>query len=91
MITLKLPSKVFYLLFINLFASFKTDNWQSAKELSLEASRTEAFVRNLTPVTDYELRMATVNDIGQSRWSNLLTITTEEEGNQSIFSMIIRM
>ena len=33
-------------------------------------------------MTDYELRMAAVNDIGQSKWSNLLTITTEEEGKK---------
>ena len=60
-----------------------TDNWQSAKEVNLEASRTEAFVRNLSPMTDYELRMSVINDIGQSKWSGILTIATEEEGKLS--------
>lgn len=45
-------------------------------------------MRNLIPMTDYELRMAAVNDIGQSKWSNLLTITTEEEGKFFFISVI---
>lgn len=66
----------------------KKENWQSAKEISLESTRNEAFVRNLAPMTDYELRMAAVNDIGQSKWSDLLSITTEEEGTEIHFELV---
>lgn len=46
----------------------------------MDDSRSEAFVRSLQPLSAYELRVGSVNAIGQSDWSNVLTLLTEEEG-----------
>ena len=59
---------------------FSIEIWDQAKELSVDDSRGEAFVRNLQPLTSYEIRICSFNVLGQSDWSSVLLVTTEEEG-----------
>lgn len=59
------------------------DNWQTAERISVTGSQTVVNIINLHPAKAYHIRMAAENKLGSSEFSEVVQITTLEEGNFS--------
>ncbi|RWS12133.1 Down syndrome cell adhesion molecule-like protein Dscam2, partial [Dinothrombium tinctorium] len=54
--------------------------WErNSKEFTVDGIRTDTFIRSLLPITVYQLRVRAENNLGLSDWSDVLSVTTEEE------------
>ncbi|RWS17691.1 Down syndrome cell adhesion molecule-like protein Dscam2, partial [Dinothrombium tinctorium] len=59
--------------------------WErNSKELTVDGMRTDTFIRNLMPVTSYHFRIRAENNFGVGEWSDVVSITTEEEVPESV-------
>ncbi|RWS27316.1 Down syndrome cell adhesion molecule-like protein Dscam2 [Leptotrombidium deliense] len=58
---------------------FKESNEENVKELNSDGHRTDVLIKDLLPLTVYQLRIRAENEIGKSDWSDVLTVTTDEE------------
>lgn len=61
--------------------SFPTGTWSKASTTEIDGTATQVFINDLKPLTNYDIRMFAVNNIGKSEPSKVITITTDEEGN----------
>lgn len=57
-----------------------TDTWQTAERISVTGSQTVVNINNLHPAKAYHIRMAAENKLGSSEFSEIVQITTLEEG-----------
>lgn len=83
--TIKLEQMADNCHFLNLFIS---DTWQTAERISVAGSQTVVNINNLHPAKAYHIRMAAENKLGSSEFSEIVQITTLEEGIVLIFLMI---
>lgn len=58
------------------------DNWQSCERISVTGTQTVVNINGLHPAKAYHLRMAAENKLGSSEFSEVVQITTLEEGFQ---------
>lgn len=75
--TIKLEQMADNCHFLNLFIS---DTWQTAERISVAGSQTVVNINNLHPAKAYHIRMAAENKLGSSEFSEIVQITTLEEG-----------
>lgn len=59
---------------------FASDTWQTAERISVAGSQTVVNINNLHPAKAYHIRMAAENKLGSSEFSEIVQITTLEEG-----------
>lgn len=57
-----------------------SDTWQTAERISVAGSQTVVNINNLHPAKAYHFRMAAENKLGSSEFSEIVQITTLEEG-----------
>lgn len=62
---------------------YTLDTWQTAERLSVTGSQTVVNINNLHPAKAYHIRMAAENKLGSSEFSEIVQITTLEEGKNS--------
>lgn len=67
---------------INCFRVNVSDTWQTAERISVTGSQTVVNINNLHPAKAYHIRMAAENKLGSSEFSEIVQITTLEEGNR---------
>ncbi|RWS25613.1 Down syndrome cell adhesion molecule-like protein Dscam2, partial [Leptotrombidium deliense] len=61
------------------------DVWErNGKELLVDGTRIDTFIMNLLPVTLYQLRIRAENELGKSDWSDVLSVTTDEEVPETV-------
>ncbi|XP_015784401.1 Down syndrome cell adhesion molecule [Tetranychus urticae] len=53
--------------------------WSKASTTEIDGTATQVFINDLKPLTNYDIRMFAVNNIGKSEPSKVITITTDEE------------
>ncbi|XP_076361672.1 cell adhesion molecule Dscam1-like isoform X3 [Tachypleus tridentatus] len=56
-----------------------SDDWSHCLQVSVSGLETSATIRNLLPVSSYDLRIIAENSLGKSKPSEVLTLVTEEE------------
>ena len=57
------------------------EEWSSKKEVGVEGKMTSSEVKGLSPATSYHIRVEAVNHVGNSLPSEIIQVTTDEEGN----------
>lgn len=64
-------------------------NWNGqTSQLIVSSAETTATLRGLTPVTSYYIRVIAENAIGRSEPSEVIEVTTEEEGTITIYTFL---
>lgn len=58
-----------------------SESWQVSERLSVTGTQTVVSISNLHPAKAYHIRMAAENKLGSSDFSEVVQITTLEEGN----------
>lgn len=67
--------------------NFADKNWNGqTSQLIVSSAETTATLRGLTPVTSYYIRVIAENAIGRSEPSEVIEVTTEEEGKNQQYS-----
>ncbi|XP_022252996.1 Down syndrome cell adhesion molecule-like protein Dscam2 isoform X3 [Limulus polyphemus] len=56
-----------------------SDDWNHCLQISVSGFETSATIRNLFPVSSYDLRIIAENSLGKSKPSEVLTLVTAEE------------
>lgn len=62
--------------------------WQNGKEMIVESGHTEAMIRGLMPKSTYHVRIRAENEMGQSDWSVITSLTTDEEGEWKMLARL---
>uniref|UniRef100_T1K8A2 Down syndrome cell adhesion molecule n=1 Tax=Tetranychus urticae TaxID=32264 RepID=T1K8A2_TETUR len=62
-----------------LIVNRNTSTWSKASTTEIDGTATQVFINDLKPLTNYDIRMFAVNNIGKSEPSKVITITTDEE------------
>ena len=62
-----------------------TGTWSTAPTNEIDGTATQVLISDLKPLTNYDIRMFAVNLIGKSESSKVITITTDEEGEDLFF------
>lgn len=67
---------------LNIYLSI-AESWQSSERISVAGAQTVVNINGLHPAKAYHIRMAAENKMGSSEFSEVVQITTLEEGKTS--------
>ena len=68
----------------------KNAPWRYERNVTVVAGLSSAVLENLSPNTEYQMRVVSVNSVGVGPPSEVMTAITEEEGRSSIDVGVIR-